>query len=218
MPKVDRINSKGDWKSLLLEKDRRCLALPEEGLHWSVERDAKENITNVEMSEITCCVCLWADFHTIIISLHHDWNQTALSGCVHLSSIHCHCVSLFTLQVDQNNNNIKIIAKIQSTTRGGSRAKDCFRTYHDHFQALFNWGSRLAFNVGVVLLHAVDAPCVALCCFSRSHGTPFNGSEDCGWGMFWRAKKTWELSANYGFGLLIKRRRKCRSMKRGTWC
>lgn len=107
---------------VLLEEDRPCLALPG-ALHCTVERDAKENITNVEMSEITCCMCLWANSHTVIILLRHDWNQTTLSGCVHLSSIQCYCISLFTLQDDQNNSNTKLKAQIQSTTQADSRAR-----------------------------------------------------------------------------------------------
>lgn len=71
---MDQIKSEGDSKSLLLEKDRQCLALPKETLHFAVERDAKDNITNVEMLEITCCLCLGANSHTVIILLHHDWN------------------------------------------------------------------------------------------------------------------------------------------------
>lgn len=55
----------------------------------------------------------WANAHTFIVLLHHDWNQTALSSRVHLSPIHRHCISLFTLQ-DEEKQQQKSAGQIQS--------------------------------------------------------------------------------------------------------
>lgn len=54
-------------------------------------------------------------------------------------------------------------------------------SYHDHFQARINCGGRLAFNVGDITHHAVDAPGVTLGCFRSAHGAPFNCVGWWGW-------------------------------------
>lgn len=63
-----------------------------------MDRDAKANVTTVRVST---CTCLRAGSPTLVVLLHHDWNQTALSGRVHLSSVHCHGISFCTLQGGQ---------------------------------------------------------------------------------------------------------------------
>lgn len=122
---------------------------------------------------------------TFIILLHHSRNQTTLPSCEHLSSIHCHCVSLFTLQDDGNNR--------KSETNSAKWSKTTlklvmFMFYHNLFQALLNCGGFLAFNGGDVTLHTLDAPCVTLVFLSEAHGTPLNGTGCSGWGLFWKAK------------------------------
>lgn len=135
----------------------------------------------LQLSELARCTCLRADSPTVVVLLHHDWNQTTLSGRVHLSSVHRHCVGVCTLQ------GAKEIGS-EAELEAGELGRDRLRTYHDHVHALLDRVSPLALDGGDAFVDAVDAPRVALCCLRRPHGTPFDGSGRGGGGLFWKAR------------------------------
>lgn len=118
-----------------------------------------------------CAIPMPSKPHTCIILLHHSRDQTTLSSCKHLSSIHCHCISLFTLETEAEwweQKDFQTCRRFPHVYKGV--------LYHDFFQTFVHRRGIVAWNHWSITPHTIDAPCITFGRLSETHSTPSDGT------------------------------------------